>query len=381
MSPKTRKRRVATTAVIVVFLAAIWLIWPRDPQLLSRATRITSTTEWAPVLPYHWLGDNEILYAAGDKTAFVKGVRTYSFRRFRTSSGQTVPDEGFSEQYRSRPTSFAYADVSVSPNGQWLASPSFVTTADGTRVLDTHYVNYNLRNSSPYRANYILVDYSPPIWFPDSVHYLTVGFDYSEHNFGEITNTRVVIHSVRGIQEDRSIDGIPLAIKNWYKQLCRPDSPLPPDAAGTTPNWAVITRDGNFTALATRGTMGHSSVRIVQWKIEPGASTGRQKETIWTIHAPENMQIGQQALSPDGDRIAYVVDGAPNPPFPEWLYRLIPSLKKPGHIVALYVSRLDGSDMREVGRVPSGTITHLQWVPGGHNLSFVYGETLYVVEP
>jgi hypothetical protein len=59
---------------------------------------------------------------------------------------------------------------------------------------------------------------------------------------------------------------------------------------------------------------------------------------------------------------------------------------EPQQVSAIWVSRLDGSGMHEVGHLLSGKEAEdddpafgLDWLPGGKRLSFGYGDALYTV--
>jgi hypothetical protein len=93
------------------------------------------------------------------------------------------------------------------------------------------------------------------------------------------------------------------------------------------------------------------------------------------------------ALSPDGTRIAWLVTGSRSRlPIPVWIARLWPALWRyaaPRSIFALWVSRADGSDMREVGEEDASTAKRrpcsLAWTPDGKRLSYLYNDALYAV--
>jgi len=67
------------------------------------------------------------------------------------------------------------------------------------------------------------------------------------------------------------------------------------------------------------------------------------------------------------------------------LGRLLPSFKLPQRTIStIWISKLDGTDLREVGRLSSdgnvvGNVRQIRLVPGAARLSFVHENTLYTV--
>ena len=70
----------------------------------------------------------------------------------------------------------------------------------------------------------------------------------------------------------------------------------------------------------------------------------------------------------------------------KFLSRWIPALRPTPHpIVELRTSCLDGSDVHEIGHLDAPKTRedprpeHLQWLPDGKQLSFIYKDRLYTV--
>ncbi|HLK57386.1 MAG TPA: hypothetical protein VKU00_12525 [Chthonomonadaceae bacterium] len=108
--------------------------------------------------------------------------------------------------------------------------------------------------------------------------------------------------------------------------------------------------------------------------MHPGVAVTRD----YTVPLPTPLAVHGLALSPQGDRMAWLLGDMDN--------RLVA-----GAIVGLWVSDLKGRDMREVDCVPvieqatEGERTHfdlpaeLRWLPDGAHLSFLYRNALWVV--
>lgn len=90
-------------------------------------------------------------------------------------------------------------------------------------------------------------------------------------------------------------------------------------------------------------------------------------------------------ISPDGTRVAWLCKTAPYAsPLRTWLHRFLPHVKEdPISTLRLYISPVDGSQMREIGGIEMWDtvrkISDLRWLPGGKRLSFILNNTLYTV--
>jgi len=95
------------------------------------------------------------------------------------------------------------------------------------------------------------------------------------------------------------------------------------------------------------------------------------------------------ALSPQGDRLAWILQVKQDPPGPfrRFLSRWMPSLQRaPEAVLEMRTTRLDGSDVHVIGHMalpkPDPKAEYpgqLQWLPDGKRLSFVYKSVLYTV--
>ena len=90
------------------------------------------------------------------------------------------------------------------------------------------------------------------------------------------------------------------------------------------------------------------------------------------------------ALSPYGDRLAWLIIYEIRPYGPAWMQRILTFLGQHKHkVIGLWVSRLDGSHMHEIGHLPyqpdEEIPQQIRWAPGGKRLSFVYKGSLYTV--
>ncbi len=109
----------------------------------------------------------------------------------------------------------------------------------------------------------------------------------------------------------------------------------------------------------------------------------------YSVHAPLNGHFANSnpwyqpsVLSPQGDRLAWLIVREYTPPG-----------QRKQRMIGLWVSRLDGSGMQEIGHMdyqpndfghrgyePKKEVPqHLRWTPDGKRLSFQYQGALYTV--
>jgi hypothetical protein len=111
-----------------------------------------------------------------------------------------------------------------------------------------------------------------------------------------------------------------------------------------------------------------------------------------TLHAPAGTKISdaeqQIAFDPRGHRLAWMLEATRSSPLGRFVRRWIRSVHvTEHHRVELWVSRPDGSRMREVGYValnPEDDAMaegphYLQWLPDGEHVSFIYRNALWTV--
>lgn len=127
---------------------------------------------------------------------------------------------------------------------------------------------------------------------------------------------------------------------------------------------------------------------------DPAAPTtilGRYRAAV-----PLGARIATVALSPDGRRLAWIVEASDDPQLVsrlrDRLSRLLPALVPPPASpsrASLWTSRLDGSDAREIGDTPrtlgrrgafAGSVPSApQWTPDGKRIGFLHEDALWIV--
>ena len=106
------------------------------------------------------------------------------------------------------------------------------------------------------------------------------------------------------------------------------------------------------------------------------------------VHFPGGAWFKQAALSPQGNRAAWLVEREYISPYQRFMAKFLHRPITPQLQKEILVSKIDGSEMREIGTfdVPFGeklevekTITGLRWLPGGKQLSFEHDGGLWTV--
>jgi hypothetical protein len=98
------------------------------------------------------------------------------------------------------------------------------------------------------------------------------------------------------------------------------------------------------------------------------------------VRLPPDSLVRYVAVSPKGDELAWYLKFDEPPPASALLRSLHELLKRRPHSrQGLWVSRLDGSEMREIGHVHDDELTSMNWLPGGNHLTFTKEDNYYSV--
>lgn len=162
------------------------------------------------------------------------------------------------------------------------------------------------------------------VWFSDGVHYLMI---CQRHDKTSHVSPDGVVFSVSEKKPGRIVNRIPDEMK-WivpgYSSYRGSSPPIEPGRI-------IVTRTGLRTTLIAIDDSPRKSMQIAQWPIDSKS----QEVRTTTIQAPPETEITQLRLSPEGDRVAYLVSGTPHPPLPDFVYRVLPILHKPAGYSAL----------------------------------------------
>jgi hypothetical protein len=94
--------------------------------------------------------------------------------------------------------------------------------------------------------------------------------------------------------------------------------------------------------------------------------------------------IAELEASPNHEHLAWLIGEESLPPFARFLHRINPQYSVvPRSYDAIWISSIDGSDPREVGRIEvndDDEVQFLQWMPNGTCVSYVYNDEVYAVD-
>ena len=324
---------------------------PSPPPLLSRdllnkAARITGTEGWSlpngtdaqAYMTYYWPSNDRVLYFADEEQIgellcefnVATGTRT----QFRTVSKLWSEDGWFKKQ------------IEISPDGQWILW-------DGDFHDHDYHGYYGARRDGsqqfhiPHAAGFK--------WMPDSRHFIEYVYPYADPS-SPATSPYSRIRSVETLSASRKLSAKQAALyTRWTTHLLSENRVM---QVKEFPE-----RDWPPTRYV-----------LEEIRMEPEPKSVRR----WTILAPQLQQRQAMQISPDGRQIAWLI--------------VTPQDCHTPQTVALSVSRIEGSAMREIGHLtlpaaPSDwegptfeRYPHeMKWLPDGKRVSFIFQDALYTV--
>lgn len=375
MAGPKRKRRRWPVAFLAVGLLGIlsWQLWPTN-NLIARSTRVADTKDWSGgerfnvSIGMHWLSNEDILfdrYEGSDKNQRViyrRNVRTGQEKRL---NGLTASLEDLGGE--------TVDDQAVSPDGKWFLCSSRWEDCELAEVNGSRHYSYSLKDTDQYYVSDDTDCYRSFLWMPDSRHWL-------ENLHLNDACHRLIMHDVEHPKQSTPLPiGKNAELYARIKQLLpgqqaiRTDSPSPDDLQSPP----ILT--------------------LQRFTFEPSP----KPKKIEKITAPRNAREFEYKLSPKGDRIAwyitYETSEMSDTSLQKWLRRYLPSVLAPsGWKSEIWISRIDGTEMRMLGQMASAIMDSnghgqiledaevwhlhdLQWLPNGKRLSYTYQNVLYII--
>lgn len=341
-------RAVGVFALTVLAALTVGYFLPPSHDLLRLSRRLRPALTY----PYDWISDHELL----GFEAFNHETRTWIISRQDVSTGRRSLLPGLSELFRRKN---AYPiETRLSPKGENLA---------GWDRNEFWSASLNGEVKARWKeAAYRGVIGIDPVWSNDG-HTLM----YGESGVYDPK----LICSVMDVEHHKK--------KRWSYVLSELspgyDSPL-----ALLPNGDLFT----YSSYCEPGPIRNLTL------VTPGREPKKRK---FTVHAPPGCEFLSVAAafteniawSPHCDRIAWLCRSHPaSPPLPAGLHRILPeAIAHPKSRASIWISRADGSGMRELGGVDEldgfdrriSPIIDLRWLPSGKGLSFVNRGWLYQV--
>jgi hypothetical protein len=365
---KIVRRSVFGLLLVAAVVLLTWKLTPREPMLLDRATPLAHTDRWYhgrrfnSSIGAHWLSNEEILFDRYEgpqhdrRTIFKRNVRTGTETRLTglTRSRDDLDAEVVDSQC-------------VSPDGKWFLCSArwgecLLAEVNGTR----HFLYPNIVDHDCSRGLH---------WLSDSRHWL-------ERYGGGGEIHALILHDVENpkqatelpVNKDKEIADI--QIISTLDKACVVD-------------WPDDDVDDFGQPLKKDAQLNVTKQVTLSFVSLQSKARSRPRHTL-TI--PARVSDYDFHLSPQANKVAWLVNGQAASPLHVWLHRFLPGIKPiQQQTTALWVSSIDGTNRHEVGQivetgnVPSEEssdktlLEELKWLPDGKHLSFEYKHILYVI--
>lgn len=329
---------IATASVLI----GIFVVHARTTVLLHKATKVQSI---GAINFYTWMPDDKYFFTLDRANGLIHAMRVS------IETGQPIhypQTESFLTQWK-QPV-FPHL---LSPDGRTLL------VLIGASVKRGRIGTVNLQSGQwhPGRQQEF-----PLGWLNDSYHW--VGAIEREHS------SYLILHNTH-LPTNAGID----------------IGPLPGG------DFLGCTSHGNLLFATVREGASYSENPVGLILTEYSLGLKRQVHQ-YNVEAPGGTEISAIALSPQGDRLVWQVQLVKSN-LRDWVNRNLETFW-PGHTSsgteedALWVSKVDGSNLRELGRIevqrpgtfdgpPGSNLKQVRWTEDGLNVSFVYADVLYVV--
>jgi len=379
---RTAKRKVQQAilgvAISMLVVGMIWRAWPRKRLLLEHTVKI-ATMEGGDGgnRDYVWASDHEVMLYS--ETVLEDRVLNRMLLHD-TNTSIDHPLKGLSERLCEQQAKHNHYWLST--DGNWMLYCDFyngtvkATPRDGSRCL-TWYNDgsrgltwHGKIGGSSYDEPNPPGEYDGFLnirWLPDSHHWIQPLFE----NAGDFA-THIVVHSIDSPQSVRIL-AIPKASRFLFQDRYEVYPYYESKAWLSDSHLLVQTSD-----LVPGGDSTAHSVNFYEVDLASEAAP-----RTWTVSLPQEWIIKQVVFSPHADHVAWVFHQQYLSPLLIQLKRLgLPVKTKPIEETMVYVSRNDGTEMRQIGIAPSpehASDVYVTWLPDGTHLSFVYNEVLFTI--
>jgi hypothetical protein len=337
-----------------------------DQNLIRTATKLSSTAGWSGFVlynpSYHWLNSHELLFFRedprhqGDWTLYRLDVKAHKEQKL-TALSRLFHDSGS-----------GLGDVRPSPDGKWLlwsgqfdGNPNwYIAKLDGTK--EAHWLRRRVGGFASAIWNVELWSYSK--WTPDSANIVESQFDFAEPNL-------IVSSWIRRVSSPAAEHAlVPITVSALHFD------PWPPEVVSSDRFLMLIPNNDGIDPWAR--------TTVLLWR------DGQTKPAVSVSDPmfPQGSDICACLLSPQRDRILWMVDDAP-------LNRILMDGDKMPQLIAghptqcqLWITSVNGGRKQLIGTIKyqsgkeSEQYAHFggfAWLPDGRSVSFIYYGDLYMV--
>jgi hypothetical protein len=378
--PKPIKRStriwLITLAVAGIGAGILWSLRPHPLLLLSRAKRIADTRYWRKDPgAYFWLSNHEIMlfrtWPKDPYEAIRLDLRTMQEtpmtplnKALKAELGtnwgdglELLPSPDGNHLLCISPGSIYRLSYAIVPQpGTGINSPikPYVRKTFTVDIDGTHLVHGQRKAGGDRISNYK--------WRCDSKGYIAP-LNGDRHRFDSI--------QIFGL--DTQVAKNDVALGDYGE--------IPINAGLTAENSIVGTDAGNLFGSG-------STAKLKSYPLKAGAKPAQK-----LVPLPTFADYYNTIVSPNGDRIAWVISGTGRKSHTNLLEKFFSFLgQKPVPTAGLWVSKVDGSELHEIGRMefpwkPKGNnlpsaalrLSMVRWTPDSKHLSFIHDEALYTV--
>jgi hypothetical protein len=347
---KTRRLKSALVVALIFAVAALGLVLTRRSAhtLISDAKPLADASGWNAFY-YRWQSTDRLIALREDgnryRAVYINGT-----------TGAQTDATAITNRIVTRHPGWAFGGWLVSEDGKWLLRQRYKNNRWIWMAAEI-YGNRTLERPMPVGA-YAPANPGWRAWLPDSRHWAEVR---------NVNNSLVGnIFSV----DTPEVRTFPLAAPAAAFSTARGNSLAP---IGFTPPRHALMADWYPGQIV--------DILVYDFDLDKPAALPRQ----FTLKRPADSRIDELHLSPNGDRIAWLLYCEHSPFIARYFGRWMP---RPDSTVELWVSRLDGTGTRLVGSQP---VAHnlgpqkdcpqqVRWAPDGKRLSFLYGKKLYIIQ-
>lgn len=363
-----RAFRIVIVGVLVLF--AGFMLRPKPRLLLSVARPIAKVQSLSDDEPTYdswtWLSDRDLLLLTTDRdlAGSVSWKGRVEILNVATGSRTALPELAAQLQRVHSNSARPPQCLEMSPDRSWVVwneiYPTGILVRGAARIDGSGYRTWKEAFASV-------------TFFADNAHLV----EYPDTND---TSIRLTVHDLRDAKRDRRYSLIAPEAQNILKLYRQRElfsmSAVPGQANPERFLDVNVYRNADLAVAPADG---------LSTRFDP-----TQAIQHYVIQLPEDARRFEHGANQETGAIYYDMAISRSFTIIDWFQVRFPRLfgERKDEEEGLWVSRRDGKGLHEIGHLPAsienntdiGTLQMIQWLPGGKQISFVYGDTLYLVD-